>query len=359
MQEKPPAPTANIKIPAAPSCLDTAEACGRLCLMDGPCEFLERGLTAAALREQVATLSQQAEQHAAERQQWQTDKERLVTENTRLAGAVDFLMWDPLMDGFLTRGGAELTLREPSELKTRLEEELASGRVGLVTLDIRGMNFVNNSPSGSHAAGNILLQIAGQHIREHVRSCRKAYEGEDRRKDDSPAADTLFVRQGGDELSLIMHDVSGEDFTKRLNELRDSLSMERSLAADNPYHFPLIASVGGAHASKMMLPATWSESDRAVADAVQMLLHSADAEARILRQEQYDRLWLAACGTRPDLRQRYPQQPDDTIVAKNFFATHFPYFVVHVTEVLRQAQNEIEACLLSAALPHDDETHLQ
>jgi GGDEF domain-containing protein len=300
-----------------PECLDTAQPClGCEALPD--CGFLQKGLGFLAV--------------AQERDQYATD-------NSRLEGHINFLSWDRLMDGFLTPGAFDLALVEQSSLRNQLEIEIETGKVGAITLDVRGLNMIN---AISHPAGNVFLEIVGHRIKQSVRHADTvSYRGIERRHADSPLADILLVRQGGDEVGVLMRGIDETAFERRVADLRTSLSIERALSAEDPLPLPLIASVGSFHASRLELPATWGTKE-SVLYAVNKMLGSADKQALSLRDAQYKELWQRACEKEPSLIAFYPAPPDKTVIASKFFQTNFPTFAANIEATLQAVQARIE-----------------
>jgi len=294
-----------------PACLASGEACPD-CPIAPECGYLAVG---KALQDERRAL----EATHAELGETRVKLEKECVENVRA-------MHDSLIPGFLSRYGLEKTV----EQNKSLQREILEGRCGVLMLDLRGLEYINNTYG--HLAGDAYLKHAAARLTGNgssglLRSSSPPPEIENRRSNPN-LRDILFCRPsgGGDEIVGIVRDITQDDFRLVEQRISSELSIDMAIRDSAQGRAPVIACIGGAHAA--VFPPNLGTSP---IDQLNVLIGKADEISNQRHAIQYHILWGMAVNVNPALSTRYPLialEPDKNkwVVMEQFFLTKCPDF---------------------------------
>ncbi|HSD56503.1 MAG TPA: diguanylate cyclase [Candidatus Saccharimonadales bacterium] len=288
------------------------------------CTALERSIL---IKETLAEKDLQIEQLNRDKIQQEQVNELLVTRLFNLR--IDSLV----QEAFTPEG-----LQDVLEYEEDVIEELKRGEWGVIRLDGR---FVKHINTFGNLIGDQFLEHGGSEIAAItdglVRTKNRraqTLEVDDERRDDSDRragfslGGDIICRQGGDEFSLVIRDVTPAELTRVAARVQSQLTVADALASYDDGRVPFIASVGSCHASELGREAKVAlEQEDDLWAAFRDINGRADAGQRKAKSLQYEEMWRLTEGAMPpDVRKHYINQPEDSEVAKLFLSTLCPEF---------------------------------
>lgn len=292
------------------------------------CRPLMAGKRIVALMGDRARLTRQIEDQAAQ--------------NTVLLERIFRLRTDTLVTSVFTPGGMKDYLANDSEI----QEEMGGGLWGVLLLDGRFVNYINRY---GYEIGDRFLAASGNRITTIVDGLIRT--GADRRTEvRSPAEDLrrrrdrrhepvlrgdIICRQGGDEFSILIRNVTPEQLAVVAARIGHKLTVIDALDRYENGVVPFIASVGYAHAEEYPEVLTPLLNNDDYWGAYRVVMYAADKGQRVEKKEQYEQMWSIVVSTfRPEERLLMPTQPDDRIVAEQFLERLCPNFCANPNSYL-------------------------
>ncbi len=332
-----------VRINELPPCLEPASPTrGKAC---EDCDFLREGVRCVSLAAGQKAVEQAGvnQELAAvvhdltkEKKEWEREKLALIE---RLLN----LRTDTLIETAFTPEG----LRDHLHHDRDIQEELAELNWGVLRLDGRFVNYLNRA---GNWVGDAFLQKGGAHITALsdglVRTEEQPIQEERRaqRQQGHSMANDIICRQGGDEFSILIRNVSPDELTAITARIRALLTPSKAVDRYHNGQIPFIASVGFGHAESLNLEVARECSTGNHYQAFYLVNNLADDGQRKIKSRQYEIMWDMAQELMPQHEfDKWIAQPDDRQVAELFLRYCCPDFHRDPLTFMRRQQDGQES----------------
>jgi GGDEF domain-containing protein len=245
-------------------------------------------------------------------------------------------------------------LKDHLEHDTELQEELKRMEWGVVRLDGRFVNYINRF---GNDVGDDFLQSGGAEITSITDGLVRSYNRraevpvpppqvpvaenrDDQRRQGHSLSYDIICRQGGDEFSLIIRNVSPAQLSLVAGRIQAKLTVSQALERYSQDGVPFIASVGHSHATDFMPEVRGKLSRSRYWEAFKQVNDQADEGQRLTKSRQYEEMWNIAYHSMPaDGRPMTVARPDDRKVAEEFLRWTCPDFMEDPMRFLTNSQN--------------------
>lgn len=302
-------------------CIDSSqpEALGQPC--EG-CPMREQAVGCIALKAGVELAEKNDEVKQAE------------DEKLRLLERLFNLQTDTLIEDAFSPAGFQDHLRNTPEL----QEKMRSLNWGVIRLDGRFISYINKLGSNIgdeflRQGGNEITAVSGlvrlgkdrRHAKtdlpvQHERRLRRE------RRDNASGGDNA-IRQGGDEISLQIWDVSRPNLGRVAKRIQEQFTVPYAVQRYENGTIPFVASVGYSHARDNTKAVQEALADDNPWEAFYVVNGEADKEQVREKKKQYHQMWEMVVGSMPP--GQHPTDitlPPDRVIAEQFLRVFCPDF---------------------------------
>lgn len=266
---------------------------------------------------------------------------KLAQANDKLTEEVDYLSTDNLTqlltpDGFISKIG-----KDPRIAEALRQGEKPNGKGwGMLYLDLRGLKFANKL---GREVGDAFLKEGAHTITTEVTSnMRKGnpkdiVESSRRSTANSDPIEDIAIRVGGDELGVMVFDVSREELQLLQERFSSQLGVESAYGRYDSKKPPFIASVGVAYGPDMQTESFLKAQRQGDYESIfSELVCAADAQQAATAKEQYETMWNA-CKDADSNLAAFPRPADDRTIVELFYRNVFPQFANAPLDYLGQS----------------------
>ena len=259
-------------------------------------------------------------------------------ENAVLLARLLNLRVDVLVESAFTPEG----LRDHLLHDERIQEEMAAMRWGILRLDGRFVNYINRF---GNLVGDDFLEAGGSEITSTLDGLVRVGDEPhpERREQGHSLGHDIICRQGGDEFSILIRNVTQRQLAQIAARIQSQLNPSDAVDRYAQGGIPFIASIGHMHASQMRPELTEQISQGNFYQAFRLVSGGADHMQRATKKSQYEIMWNLTLAAMPrEQADEWVAQPDDRTVAELFLTHLCPDFHEDPAAFLRRRQREHE-----------------
>lgn len=251
------------------------------------------------------------------------------------------------LTGALTRVGFKHELKVNTELREALAAAFTGPELtddgqpracGVIMLDKRGVKAANRL--FTYAGGDAFLEqgmgIIGHELTSSARTGRRRPEGTtnvdvrtgERRKSAEQKPLDALIRWGGDEIVIVVANISKEELELLAGRLITSFNGDTARRRYEAGQVPVIAGVGWASSEELPDLGNRPTTPEGLFATVKTMVSIADARQTIDKSNQYDQMWAAYLQTRERTQRALLDRPEDeSRIIELWWRTFFPEFV--------------------------------